>query len=98
MQIKLKIEASSLPFSNIICDVFLSYANYVMPAPLPQSLMKLGENYDHHILATVGEYGSGELERTQQRLSNFIAQQPMDGIQKMHIRTAPGCSVSRCPL
>ena len=74
-QVKQKLEATRLPFSHIICDLFLSCINNFCPAPLPEALMKLGKEYDHHMLVTMGEYGSGELKRTQERLSTFLSEQ-----------------------
>ncbi len=69
--LKLKIEALPLPKFNVLPDKCLYYLNNILPKALPDNIYNLGKLYNHHLIITLGEYGDGNLKRTEQRLSEF---------------------------
>jgi len=61
--IKVSIEALPLPnFVTSICDTILWKVNGLFPNPLPEQMMELGAQYDHHLILTVGEFEDVGLE------------------------------------
>ena len=71
--LKLWIEASPLPFADTICDRVLYWANGAMPAVLPEALMQLGRELDHHVVVEVGDFGGGEMARLCRRFEAHAA-------------------------
>mmetsp|Transcript_10444 Transcript_10444/g.22639 ORF Transcript_10444/g.22639 Transcript_10444/m.22639 type:complete len:391 (-) Transcript_10444:399-1571(-) len=71
--LKLKFESLPLPFAGVIPDKVLFLVNGLFPNPLPPSMAKMTQDYNHHMLISVGEYGGGELERFMARLDKFAA-------------------------
>jgi len=69
--LKLSIEALPLPLADTICDYFLHLVSPLLPSPLPRALQKLGREKNHHMLIDVGEFGTGELARFQERLTQY---------------------------
>jgi D-lactate dehydrogenase (quinone) len=74
--LKLKVESAPLPFFDTMPDRLLYLVNDLLPSPLPDTVQALGEAHDHHLLVTLGEFGNGELERTERRLATFHAKHP----------------------
>ena len=67
-----------LPPQNLQNDLF--------PAALPEDIHHLGKKFDHHLLISLGEYGSGNLHRTEQRLAHFVEAAEKDG-QRICVHT-----------
>jgi len=82
--LKLALEASPLPFANVIGDKVLYAANNIVPCPLPPILQDFGRDYDHHLLMEFGEYSDGEIDRLQAALESLAASRP-DGDVRFHI-------------
>ena len=68
---KLKIESLPLPFASIFPDKMLYWLNNILPKALPDKIYNLGKLYNHHLIITLGEYGDGNLKRTEDRLNKF---------------------------
>lgn len=81
--VKLWIEGAGMPF---VVDKWLHFINNAVPPLLPQPIQTLGQKWDHHIVVTVGDFGDEEddksesksntLTRFEQRLQDFVAQNP----------------------
>ena len=70
--VKLWVESLPFDWAPVICDKFLHSINDVMPAILPSRIMKAGNDMDHHIAMTVGEYGQGNMDRLLERMDRFV--------------------------
>ena len=68
--VKMKIESFGI-FSDVP-DQMLSIVNNILPSCLPFSVMKQTKQYQHHMLLTVGDFGTGEIDRFEERLEKFI--------------------------
>ena len=49
----------------------LYWLNNILPKALPDKIYNLGKLYNHHLIITLGEYGDGNLKRTEDRLNTF---------------------------
>ena len=67
---KLWLEAHG---ARTLPDLFLHYANGVLPPILPAPIAEMSRAHDHHLLITVGEFGGGEMARVEERLAAFVA-------------------------
>jgi len=72
--IKIQFEALPIPFATIICDKALFLLNPLVPNALPAPVQALTKAHNHHLLLTVGDFGSGEAERLFKRLEAFARQ------------------------
>lgn len=70
--VKLFVESLPLPFFDNLPDRVLYYLNNICPQTLPAEIHDMGKRYDHHLLVTIGEYGSGNMERTEKMLESFV--------------------------
>lgn len=70
--LKLFVESLPFPFFDMLPDKVLYYFNGILPPTLPKEIEDLGRRYDHHLLVTIGEYGSGNMARTEERLKKFL--------------------------
>jgi D-lactate dehydrogenase len=69
--LKLKVESLPLPKFDVLPDKILYHFNNVLPKALPDKVYSLGKLYNHHLIVTLGEYGDGNMERTEKRLQEF---------------------------
>ena len=69
--VKLKVESLPLPKFDVLPDKVLYYLNNLLPKALPDKIYNLGKLYNHHLIITLGEYGDGNLSRTEERLNQF---------------------------
>jgi D-lactate dehydrogenase (quinone) len=69
--IKLWIEFLPIPGANLWVDKLMYALNPIVPATLPDRIMKAGKEHDHHIAMTVGEYGNGTMDRLLERMKAF---------------------------
>lgn len=69
--VKLKFEGLPLPMASVLPDKVLYHANGLLPSALPPPLQELSRTHDHHVLMSVGEYGTGEYGRLMTRLRDF---------------------------
>ena len=74
--LKLWVEKIPLPFFDTLPDRLMYAVNNVLPEVLPPSIQTLGKEYDHHLLVTLGEYGNGNMKRTEDRLNAFMESHP----------------------
>jgi D-lactate dehydrogenase len=74
--LKLWVESLPLPYFDTVVDKLLYLTNNLLLPSLPTPLHKLSKKYDHHLLVTLGEYGSGNLKRTEDLLSEYSAKNP----------------------
>jgi D-lactate dehydrogenase (quinone) len=74
--VKLAVQSLPLPFFDILPDQILYTLNSFCPPALPPTLQRLSKEHDHHILVTLGEYGSGNLQRAEERLRAFVNKHP----------------------
>ncbi|KAL7568542.1 hypothetical protein ACA910_002655 [Epithemia clementina (nom. ined.)] len=84
---KLWVEALPFDGATLWVDRFLFAANHFIPAPLPSTIMRLANHFDHHAALTVGEFGGGELDRLIQRMQDFANKA---GQEKMKIHECKG--------
>mmetsp|Transcript_10490 Transcript_10490/g.14637 ORF Transcript_10490/g.14637 Transcript_10490/m.14637 type:complete len:364 (-) Transcript_10490:555-1646(-) len=82
--LKITFNSLPLPFADVLPDLFLYYANSLLPEPLSKELMSLGKEYDHHVLLELAEFGGGELGRLRERLDAYAAARPA-GAVKYHV-------------
>jgi len=68
---KLTFESLPIPFATVIADKLLFTFNSLCPCALPPTVRKLTNEYDHHLLVNVGEFGGGESGRFMSRLKEF---------------------------
>lgn len=78
--LKLSIESLPLPLCPTICDLFLYYTNSILPRSLHQPIHTLTQQYDHHLLVEMGEYGGGELQDMMQRFEAHVKSLPEGSI------------------
>ena len=72
--VKNKIESFHTMFENLP-DQIMSILNDFLPRVLPVSVSSLSKKYNHHMLVTVGDFGTGEIDRFNERLDKFIQQE-----------------------
>lgn len=90
-----KLKIATLPFdgSDLICDKILHWMNNFTPAILPARFMEAGKKMDHHIAMSVGDFGSGEMDRCLERLNEFekknkgkiLVQECKDSMEEMSL-------------
>jgi len=80
--LKLTIEALPIPFADIICDKILWWLNPLLPASLPAQLMQQGQDFDHHVIIELTEFGNGELKHLETLLDEFVAEMPEGMVRK----------------
>jgi D-lactate dehydrogenase len=75
---KLKSWFESLPFVPTgSSDHLLYWAGQLFPKQLPNTLHKIGKEFDHNVIVEFGNYDDDEqLERQVRRLNEFISSQP----------------------
>ena len=68
-----KLKLAALPFdgADFIGDKILHALNNFTPAILPRRFMEAGQNMDHHISMSVGDFGEGEMDRCLERMNEF---------------------------
>ena len=66
-----KLWVESILDNNIIVDQWLYRINHLVPSVLPTAVQDNGKQFDHHVAMTVGDFGTGNLERILQRLEAF---------------------------
>ena len=68
-----KLKLAALPFdgADLIGDKILHALNNFTPAILPRRFMEAGQNMDHHISMSVGDFGEGEMDRCLERMNEF---------------------------
>ena len=75
--VKLKFEASPLPFAAVVVDKLMFAFNPLFPRTLPAPILELTGACDHHLLINVADYGGGESKRFFERLDRFAASHPI---------------------
>jgi D-lactate dehydrogenase (quinone) len=55
-----------------LIDRALHYFNGYLPSVLPRPIQQMANEYEHHAIVTIGEYGNGEMERFLKRMDKFI--------------------------
>ena len=82
--LKLLVESLPLPLCQTLPDKLLYWVNGVLPASLPPAIHAMGKDEDHHLLVSLGEFGSGNLDRTLARLEKFCAGEAGAGV-RVHV-------------
>jgi D-lactate dehydrogenase (quinone) len=77
-----KLWVESLPFSDahLWCDTMLFRLNPIFPSTLPTPIMEAGKKMDHHVAITIGEFGTGNMDRILDRLQSFASKNGRDKI------------------
>lgn len=78
--VKLFVESLPLPLCATMPDKLLYLVNDALPASLPPVIHAMGKKADHHLLVSLGEFGSGNMERTVKRLASFRARREGEGV------------------
>jgi len=66
-----KLWIESVLHNPVIVDHWLYRINHLVPSVLPTTVQDHGKQFDHHVAMTVGDFGTGNLERILQRLKAF---------------------------
>ena len=75
-------------------DFFLHMVNDLLPSVLPSAISKMTQQYDHHLIINVGEFGGGELKRVKNRLNSFL-QSESDHGSRSHRVAVHSCEDDR---
>jgi len=72
--LKINIESIQMfsSFFSTLPDTFLSMINNVFPSILPQAMIELSGQYNHHMLIKVGDFGHDEIEHFEERMQVFL--------------------------
>jgi len=79
--LKLRVQALPLPLADRICDLAMWYVNSVLPRPLGPELTALSQQWDHHLLVELPEYGNGELAELEARFAQWVQAQPPGSVE-----------------
>jgi D-lactate dehydrogenase (quinone) len=79
--IKLYIEALPYETAPLWMDQLLFSINRFFPSILPKAIMEMGQQRDHHVIMTVGEFGNGNMARIIERMDQFARQYGTEKIQ-----------------
>jgi len=74
--VKIWVESLPLPFCDTLPDNFLYCINNLLPPSLPPKIREISKQFDHHLLINLGEFGTGNLKRTEQLLNEFCKRHP----------------------